>query len=435
MHRFMKHLPRNVKTRSSRESLCGVDEADEPFGWDESYSVTPPPVAVSPTPSEPIAQTVPCSSGKSAMCGAVLLGIVIALLVTWVKVPRQEPAMTLGSWVHDLPQLASSTMVQVDSAQLNSLFRQRRADAALEHAGYASIPGGVLYTPESFRSSDGSYDLLIHFHGNVKVVVESAAVSKLNAAIAVVNLGVGSGPYQDAYATPGTYENLLAAIQSAVQRRGLENARLRRVALSAWSAGYGAISTILQQRRGEDPLDALLILDGIHTGYEQGRPGTLVERRLASFDEAAEAAASGELLFSVTYSEIDPPGYAGSRATAEHLLSVAEKRGEVKDSALAVPAYRKLESMRGAVAKEDVRKLEPYADQQVGSFRIRGYRGNTRGHHMAHLFQMGATVLPELAERWDAYAGYAGRRDAVRSSAVRQRARGKQLVQHRQSPP
>jgi hypothetical protein len=141
------------------------------------------------------------------------------------------------------------------------------------------------------------------------------------------------------------------------------------------------------------------------------------------------------LLFSVTYSEIDPPGYAGSRATAEHLLSVAEKRGEVKDSALAVPAYRKLESMRGAVAKEDVRKLEPYADQQVGSFRIRGYRGNTRGHHMAHLFQMGATVLPELAVRWDAYAGYAGRRDAVRSSAVRQRARGKQLVQHRQSPP
>jgi len=64
----------------------------------------------------------------------------------------------------------------------------------------------------------------------------------------------------------------------------------------------------------------------------------------------------------------------------------------------------------------------------VGSFRIRGYRGNTRGHHMAHLFQMGATVLPELAQRWDAYAGYTGRRDAVHASRVRMRARGKQPV-------
>jgi len=33
---------------------------------------------------------------------------------------------------------------------------------------------------------------------------------------------------------------------------------------------------------------------------------------------------------------------------------------------------------------------------------VRGYRGNTPEHHMAHLLQMGATVMPELAERWRA---------------------------------
>jgi hypothetical protein len=426
----MKQLPRNVKTGPSRVPLCVADDADDSLDWDESYSVTPPPVAVSQegSPVAPSSAAHPCNRSVLAIWTAVIVGVVVALGVTWAKTPQRQTAMALRSWVSDMPKVETSSLVRAQKMDLSSLARQRRADANLSHEGYASIPGGVLYTPESFSSSDGSYDLLLHFHGNVKVIVESAVASKLNAAVAVVNLGVGSGPYQDAYATPGTYEELLALIQSAVRRRGLENARLRRVALSAWSAGYGAISTILQQRHGADPLDAILVLDGIHTGYEDGHPGALVERRLASFEEAADAAASGELLFTVTYSEIDPPGYAGTRATAEHLLSVAKLRGEVEDSALSVPAYLKLVSMRGAVAKEDVRKLDPFSDRRVGSFRIRGYRGNTRGHHMAHLFQMGATVLPELAQRWDAYAGYTGRRDAVHASRVRMRARGKQPV-------
>ncbi len=36
--------------------------------------------------------------------------------------------------------------------------------------------------------------------------------------------------------------------------------------------------------------------------------------------------------------------------------------------------------------------------QEIGL--VRGYRGETPEHHMAHLLQMGATVLPELASRW-----------------------------------
>jgi hypothetical protein len=39
---------------------------------------------------------------------------------------------------------------------------------------------------------------------------------------------------------------------------------------------------------------------------------------------------------------------------------------------------------------------------------VRGFEG-TAEHHMAHLFQMGATVLPELAHRWAAVATHAHR--------------------------
>lgn len=429
----MNQLPRNVKIGPGRAPLCVADDDEDPFSiddWNESYSVTPPPVAVARATNGRTNSTrggdgssaLP-RRGVLALWAALIVGMTLALSVTWLKAPPRHTAVALRAWVTALPQQEPESWLRSEETDLASALRQRRADAGVRREGYAPIPGGVLYTPETFSSSDGSYDLLLHFHGNVKVVVESVVAAKLNAAVAVVNLGVGSARYQDFYAAPGMYEELLEHIRAGMKRRGLENARLRRVALSAWSAGYGAISTILTQRAGRDPLDAILILDGIHTGYEPGRPGVLVERRLAPFEEAAHAAASGDLLFTITYSEIDPPGYAGSRATAEHLLGVAASHGRVVDDAPEVPTYRKLLSMRGAVAKKDAVRLEPIDDRHVRDFHVRGYRGNTKGHHMAHLFQMGATVLPELARRWDGYSGYTGRADAVRAVSVRLRAR------------
>ncbi len=43
----------------------------------------------------------------------------------------------------------------------------------------------------------------------------------------------------------GVYEALLDQIDRAVERRGVPHPHLRRVALSSWSAGYGAVGNIL----------------------------------------------------------------------------------------------------------------------------------------------------------------------------------------------
>ena len=51
-------------------------------------------------------------------------------------------------------------------------------------------------------------------------------------------------------------------------------------------------------------------------------------------------------------------------------------------------------------SKKLEKRLEPTTEGRVGDLHIRGYKGNTPEHHMAHLFQMGATVLPELERRW-----------------------------------
>lgn len=271
---------------------------------------------------------------------------------------------------------------------------------AIRHEGYASIRGGVLFTPDTFRPTGSSYDLLLHFHGNTQLVRESAEVAGLNAAVAVINLGIGSGAYEDLYATPGVYESLLADIDRALAQRGLPTPRLRRVALSSWSAGYGAIAKILELRRGTEPLDAILVTDGIHCGFVPEQPSGLNPLQLASFARAARLAASEQLLFTITHSEIDPIAYASSTATASYLLDAAAGHHVDRSPASDAPPHLRLRAAEGAVSKKLEKQMIPTTAASVGELHVRGFRGNTPEHHMAHLLQMASTVLPELVERW-----------------------------------
>ncbi|WP_437968415.1 hypothetical protein WMF04_03595 [Sorangium sp. So ce260] len=270
----------------------------------------------------------------------------------------------------------------------------------IRHDGYASIRGGVLFTPETFRPAGSSYDLLLHFHGNTQLVRESAEVAGLNAAVAVINLGIGSGAYEDLYAQPGMLESLLADIDRALAQRGLPTPRLRRVALSSWSAGYGAIAKILELRRGIDALDAILVTDGIHCGFAPEHPSGLNSLQLASFARAAQLAASGQMLFTITHSEIDPIAYASSSATADYLLGAAAGHPVERASSVEAPPHLRLRAAEGAVSRKLEKQMIPTTEASVGELRVRGFRGNTPEHHMAHLLQMASTVLPELVERW-----------------------------------
>jgi hypothetical protein len=273
-----------------------------------------------------------------------------------------------------------------------------RADAHLDRSRHSPIPGGVLFAPSTFSSADGTYDLYLHFHGNTRVVLESTEHAGLNAMVAIVNLGVNSAPYLDAFEEPGSFERLLASIDHGVAERGLAGPKLRRIAIGSWSGGYGAVSRIFEvAQAGLAKIDAVLVLDGIHCGYREEAPGELNVRVISPFLAPARRAAMGELLFSITHSEIDPPTYAGSHVTAGYLLDVV--RG-VRGAPQPPPEHVQLKAAEGAVAKRLEKRMEPTSDTTVGAFHVRGYRGSTPEHHMAHLLQMAATVMPELVSRW-----------------------------------
>ena len=87
-------------------------------------------------------------------------------------------------------------------------------------------------------------------------------------------------------------------------------------------------------------------------------------------------------------------------ATADYLLNAVGGSWTKRDAQEDAPQYLRLESMKGAVAPRLEKTMEPTREARVGSFHLLGYRGDTKEHHMAHLFQMGATLLPELVARW-----------------------------------
>lgn len=401
----LSHLPPNVRrlgaqvhrARRMRESIAPISTPDE-------TTPTPSPVAVAIARDgvEP-AELHVTSATVFGRIGSLLVMACFASIAIFLA--RQSMPLQAMSLLRPYLALGSPTQTPLFTNMRSWLDRSAEPsepepsepEPRLRRDGHVSIPGGILVLPDSFQPKDGQYDLLIHFHGNTAVVRESAEVAGLDAAVAIINLGIGSLPYEESYAVPGTYEELLGLVNRGLKERGLKDAHLRRVALSGWSAGYGAISTILQVRRKQERLDAVLVFDGIHCGFEGGG---LNPRQLKPFVDVATRAQRGELLFGMTHSAIDPIAYASTTMTADYLLAKLGAPREKRDAAKDAPEYVHLDAMEGAVSKSLERTMEPTGEARTGNVHVIGYRGETKEHHMAHLFQMSKTLLPELVARW-----------------------------------
>ena len=272
-----------------------------------------------------------------------------------------------------------------------------RADAALVRKGRSPLAGGLLTLPPAFASADGSYDLVIHFHGNTDLVEESYGRIPLNAVVVIMNLGNGSGPYEDRFANPLALPEVLGRVQTTLEKRGLRTPSLHRLALTAWSAGYGAVLRVLEQPALAEKVDAVVLLDGIHCGYKPKSTALQLDR-IAPFERFARAAIDHGKLFSITHSEITPIGnYAGTRETTDALLQlvgVTRTPGGVEAPPVA------LASLDGVIARKSIRPLLPRSDTRAGGLHIVGYVGDQPEHHSMHLIEMSVTALPDLIQHW-----------------------------------
>jgi hypothetical protein len=271
-----------------------------------------------------------------------------------------------------------------------------RADAHFDRSWRAPLAGGLLMFPPSFESADGQYDLVLHLNGNTDLVEQSYGFAGVNAVIAILNLGVGSGVYETRFEDPAALRLILSRAQKVMKARGLKNARLRRIGLSSWSSGFGGIFKILGQEEFFDRINAIVLIDSIHCGYSPYTKA-LKPEQIGPMRKFTEKAVKSEALLTIVHSEIATYGYHNAHETTDFLLDWVHMRRRRTNTFQPLPT---IEAMKNVVPNEYMRPLEPLTEAHQGEFHVRGYDGSGPMTHMLHLIQFSTTALPDLVHYW-----------------------------------
>lgn len=223
-------------------------------------------------------------------------------------------------------------------------------------------------------------DLVIHFHGSA--FIPEYAVSTLGGsnAVAVVNLAPGSRLYDRTFSNPVAYDSLVANVRREIATGIGHQISFRTVTLVGFSAGHGAVRAILRDSTHFAQVDAVLLLDGLHTSYvpegtvlEKG--GVLDSMNLVAFERFAREAIRGRKRFLITHSEIFPGTFASTTETTDYLIE-------------------HLGLKRTPVLRWGPRGLQQLSEVQQGRFEILGFAGNSAPDHIDQ-FQ----AMPEMQAR------------------------------------
>ncbi|MCC6645491.1 MAG: hypothetical protein IT374_07980 [Polyangiaceae bacterium] len=240
--------------------------------------------------------------------------------------------------------------------------------------------GGHIVIPRSGGHDDSlGFDVVLHFHG-FPAMRKSVVRARTGVVLAGYDWGTGSGAYE-ARAEPGRmFEALTTDVTRALRAHtGDERAHVRHLALSGWSAGYGAVSALL--RKGDSGVDAVVLLDGFHASYGPGARGDRVDTTAhAAIVAFAERAAHGEKTFYFTHSAIQTTGYA---STTEVAALLASRLGV---------------TLTQAEGTDDPLGLRAFAD--VRGFHLRSFKGDDKRAHCDHLRHATAAIRDVLVPAW-----------------------------------
>lgn len=319
--------------------------------------------------------------------GLVLLASALVVLGGAAAARRAQeplPAAPSASVAAEPPPLPSGAPLEALPTDDERAAGCHFADRGFgEYGAWRRLPlGRALVAPGRGIDDDGGFRLLIHFHG-AEPVRKQLAPEGFGLVIAAVDAGVGSHAYERALAEPATFDRLIASIEAEVAAASkLPAARARSIVLSSWSAGYGAVTQILQ--RGTPRVGAVVLLDSLYAGYANAGARTLEHGQLAPFVAFARAARGGGAPFFLTHTAIATPGYASTAEVATFLL------GEL--GVVPTPVDD------GAAAAERFPLTRLYEE---GRLTVRGYAGGDRDAHCAQLHLLPSilreSILPALA--------------------------------------
>ncbi|MRG91063.1 hypothetical protein [Polyangium spumosum] len=333
------------------------------------------------------------SSKSLYRIGALVSLVGASLLVGSVPAAAEDEAKDNKPAVHVAPKAerAGAEAAKVTEKKSSAPSKKRRGGI---HPCMTPDPGFGIYDRWSNEPSvgqmiaphkggitkSGAFDLVVHFHGHEPIRKEFVKSAK-GAVLVGIDLGIGSGAYAQGFAAPNTFTNLIASVEAAMAKKtGKKKAHVRKLALSAWSAGYGAIEQILRQPAGKR-VDAVVLLDSLHTGYVDERSKALKTNQIDVFVDFARRAAKKQKFMFMSHSSIVPPGYASTTEVASYVIGALKGK----------PRKAK---------RADVLGLDLIRRYDRGHFHVRGYTGDDKPDHCAHIGLMADIVRVHLEPRW-----------------------------------
>ncbi|AGA79076.1 hypothetical protein Echvi_2837 [Echinicola vietnamensis DSM 17526] len=224
------------------------------------------------------------------------------------------------------------------------------------------LPSTVKFFMPTQHAPD-SLNLLIHFHGSPQAA-NYAVHNHPGWAAITLNLGSGSSIYADQFSDAKILEQLLLSASNAIEKP------IRAVYLSGWSAGYGAIRSILRSEN-KAKIRGIILLDGMHADYvPKGTPlaagGEIDQNDLFPFVDYAKSSIAGETYFIFTHSAVFPGTYASTTECADYLIR-----------SLSLKLTPQLQ--QGPMGMQQLGKTAK------GNLQIIAYAGNSAPDHVDHL--------------------------------------------------
>jgi hypothetical protein len=231
---------------------------------------------------------------------------------------------------------------------------------------------GTLFIPASLAGK-AEAPLLVFMHGGTWI--PEVAAAKTGMAALVIQRSDG---YRALFENDDALEAMLA---EAADKAGM---KWSDVAVGGWSAGCSGIRQMLRSPAAVKRVDRVLMIDGIHTSYTDGKPGPLESKidteALKPIGAFAREAMAGRKRLLITHSEIFPGTFASTTETADWLL-------------------RELGVTRQAILEWGPMKTQMLSDARSGAFRLVGFAGNSAPDHVDQLH-----ALSELLGWLDALA-------------------------------
>jgi hypothetical protein len=286
---------------------------------------------------------------------------------------RTPPAATVPSTSQPAPR------AQNPSPMVEHARRHERVQAGLS-AGITFTIDSVLsrpvdvFIPDRPACATGVADertLLVHLFGASYVPMHAVASAPGRYVLAVVNLGGGSAAYERPLSDSAAWTTLLRRVRDETTARSGGRVTIGRVVVSAFRACYGGVRALLSEERKAETIDAVVLLDGLHTSYVPelkvlAEGGALDTTKLVPFLRFARRAVAGQAGLLITHSEIFPGTFASTTETTDWLIAA-------------------LGLSRTPVLAWGPGGMQQLSEVRRGRLTILGFAGNTGPDHIDHL--------------------------------------------------